>query len=148
MTPTPGVPLGHITPGYRRRPPGYRATVTIDEATARRLLDEERAALERSLRTVLGDLGDEETGLTDELTTYDQHPADLGTELHDMERDLGLRTDLRRRLEENAAARQRLERGEYGTCGRCGRPIDEERLRAVPSTRFCAADEAAAAQGR
>lgn len=122
--------------------------MTIDDATARRLLDAERAALERSLRSVISDVGDEEAGAASELTGYDQHPAELGTEVADLSRDLGLRTDLRRLLLENDAARARVARGTYGTCERCGRPIAEERLRAVPSTRFCAADEAAVAEGR
>lgn len=134
--------------GYRRRAPGYRARVTLDDTTARQLLDDEHAALLRSLRSVTRDLGQEETGAGDELSDVDQHPAEVGTEVHDMERDLGLRTDLRHRLDENRAALARVEAGTYGACERCGRTIDDERLRAVPSTRYCADDEVLAAEGR
>ena len=133
---------------YQEPPAGYLTTVALDDDTARRLLEDERASLQRALRAVTGDLRDEETGISDELTSVDQHAADLGTQVHDISRDLGLRTDLRRRLEENAAAFDRLEAGRYGVCERCGRPIDDDRLRAVPSTRYCAEDEMAVAEGR
>jgi hypothetical protein len=36
----------------------------------------------------------------------------------------------------------RLARGQYGRCEHCGRPIPDERLEAVPATRFCADDQA------
>ncbi len=35
------------------------------------------------------------------------------------------------------AALQRIVAGSYGTCEGCGNPIVEDRLRAVPATRFC-----------
>ena len=122
--------------------------MTIDETTARRLLDEELAELRDALQTVAGDVAEDETGVSDELSTADQHPAEMGTEVHDLSRDLGLRGDLRRRIEENEAARTRLDAGRYGACERCGRPIADDRLRAVPSTRYCVEDEAAMAERR
>ena len=42
-------------------------------------------------------------------------------------------------LEEIEAARIRLAKGTYGTCERCGARIGDERLEAVPATRFCVA---------
>lgn len=43
----------------------------------------------------------------------------------------------------------RIEEGSYGTCARCGKPIDERRLEAVPTARYDAACQAAieASQG-
>ncbi len=37
----------------------------------------------------------------------------------------------------------RMDEGSYGICGRCGRPIDERRLEAVPTARHDAACQAA-----
>jgi len=47
------------------------------------------------------------------------------------------------------AALQRIEDGTYGQCSRCGKPIDEERLKAIPTARYDAQCQAAieAAQG-
>ena len=36
----------------------------------------------------------------------------------------------------------RIEEGSYGICARCGRPIDERRLEAVPTARYDAACQA------
>jgi hypothetical protein len=41
-----------------------------------------------------------------------------------------------------ADALERVARGEYGVCETCGEPIADERLEAVPATRFCAVHEA------
>ena len=43
----------------------------------------------------------------------------------------------------------RIEEGSYGICARCGKPIDERRLEAVPTARYDAACQAAieASQG-
>jgi len=43
----------------------------------------------------------------------------------------------RRVLAEIDAAAQRLATGIYGACEACGRRVPPERLRAVPTTRFC-----------
>jgi DnaK suppressor protein len=37
----------------------------------------------------------------------------------------------------------RIEEGTYGVCGRCGKPIDERRLEAVPTARYDAACQTA-----
>ena len=52
-------------------------------------------------------------------------------------------------VKEIDAALQRIEDGTYGQCERCGRPIDEARLKAVPTARYDAKCQAAieAAQG-
>lgn len=97
------------------------------------------------MSTVIGDLDEELAGAADELAAYDQHQAEAGTETYYEEQDQGLRRDFAVRLEENAEAMRRLEEGRYGTCERCGRPIDDERLRAMPSTRYCREDQLAAA---
>ena len=37
----------------------------------------------------------------------------------------------------------RIEEGSYGICARCGKPIDERRLEAIPTARYDAACQAA-----
>lgn len=114
--------------------------MSVDRDQAQRRLEEERQRLQASLAGVGSDLGEEESG-TAELSTVDQHPADQGTETHDLERDLGLRNDLEARLLEVDEACRRLDQGRYGVCERCGRMISPERLEAFPSTRYCVDDE-------
>ncbi|WP_167784711.1 TraR/DksA family transcriptional regulator [Ramlibacter rhizophilus] len=44
-------------------------------------------------------------------------------------------------LSQVRAARQRLAEGSYGTCEDCGRDIPFERLKIVPTARYCVQDE-------
>jgi DnaK suppressor protein len=43
----------------------------------------------------------------------------------------------RRLLRDVVAALQKLEEGSFGSCERCGEPISEKRLEAVPYARHC-----------
>jgi len=67
----------------------------------------------------------------------DNHPADLGTEMFEREKDLGLRSNAVRRLRDIDIALERMESGLYGTCIECGGPIGEERLEVFPSATTC-----------
>jgi len=46
-------------------------------------------------------------------------------------------------IDEIDEALQRIEDGTYGQCVRCGKPLDEERLRAMPTARYDAECQAA-----
>lgn len=79
-----------------------------------------------------------------ELSSADQHQADVGTETFNRERDLSIYERVEAELADVEHALHRLEEGTYGTCEACGRPIDEGRLEAVPAARLCLEDQAAA----
>ena len=72
-----------------------------------------------------------------ELSTYDNHPGDVGTETFERGKDIARRRDVQRELHDIDAALARLEEGTYGYCQRCGRPIPRERLEALPATPYC-----------
>lgn len=72
-----------------------------------------------------------------ELSSYDNHSSDLASETFEREKDLGLMGNLQNRLVEIEAAMRRMREGGYGTCGRCGREIPQERLDAVPWAQYC-----------
>jgi RNA polymerase-binding transcription factor DksA len=59
-----------------------------------------------------------------------------------VEHDESLLATVDAELRELAAARQRLAEGRFGVCERCGQAINDDRLRAVPATRYCAGHEA------
>ena len=116
----------------------------MDKATASRRLEEERTRLQ-GIRDGLQreqDEGSSDTG--GELSSVDQHPGDSGTETFEMEKNVSLLEQVDDELQEIEAATQRLERGTYGTCQACGRPIGDERLEAMPAARFCIDDQAKA----
>jgi RNA polymerase-binding transcription factor DksA len=113
----------------------------MDKARATQRLEEERTRLER----IRDDLQrEQEEGSSDtagELSTLDQHPGDIGTETFEKERNVSLLEQVTDELAEIEAAFQRLERGTYGICEACGRPISDERLEVMPATRYCVEDQ-------
>jgi RNA polymerase-binding transcription factor DksA len=116
----------------------------MDKATASRRLAEERTRLQ-GIRDGIQRAQQEGTAETaGELSNFDQHPGDSGTETFEMEKNVSLLEQVEDELREVEAAFQRLERGTYGTCQACGRPIGDERLEALPATRFCIEDQAKA----
>jgi len=109
----------------------------VDERLIRRRLAEEReryASIARGLKEGIDEAMTEAAG---ELSSYDQHAADLGSEMFERERDVGLRASALSTLERIDRAFARLESGGYGTCEACGRPIDAARLEAIPYAEEC-----------
>ncbi len=84
-----------------------------------------------------GELGEPLTFATGELSAYDQHSADFGSETYERSKDLGLLENTRRQLEQIEAALKAIEEGTYGVCRSCGATIPEERLEAIPETDLC-----------
>lgn len=111
---------------------------------ARALLSQERERLQ-GIREDLGAVKDEsQQDSMEELSSYDQHQADVATETFDREKDLSILDNIDGELADVEHALQRLDDGTYGTCEACGKPIDDERLEAVPASRYCLDDQAKA----
>ncbi|KMJ57707.1 hypothetical protein AB685_12680 [Bacillus sp. LL01] len=72
-----------------------------------------------------------------ELSAYDNHPGDLGTELYEREKDLALNEHAEKEMQDINHALQAMTDGTYGKCEVCGKNIDEDRLEALPTTTYC-----------
>ena len=116
----------------------------MDKATAAKRLEEERTRLQGIREGIQREQDDAISEAGNELSSFDQHPGDSGTETFEMEKNVSLLEQVDDELLEVEGAVQRLERGTYGTCQVCGRPIGDERLEAMPATRFCVEDQAKA----
>jgi DnaK suppressor protein len=116
----------------------------MDKATAAKRLEEERTRLQGIREGIQREQDDAISEAGNELSSFDQHPGDSGTETFEMEKNVSLLEQVDDELLEVEAAVQRLERGTYGTCQVCGRPIGDARLEAMPATRFCVEDQARA----
>lgn len=79
-------------------------------------------------------LGGEASG---SLSDVPIHPADLGTDNFEEELTLDLIETEEQLLREVLDALDRIERGTYGRCENCHRPISRERLEALPYARYC-----------
>ncbi len=102
-------------------------------------------------RTVLLDQLRQHTAHVREDTAAALDPNDDGVKdsvdmsLMDHNRELAFRLGEResRMIAEIDQALLRIDEGTYGECARCGQPIDERRLQAVPTARYDAACQAA-----
>jgi DnaK suppressor protein len=113
---------------------------TIDTGEFKERLLEERARLQHAIENLSHEHADggsltDETG---ELTGgSDNHMGDVATATFERELDEGLQEGAEQQLGQIEAALQRIEEGSYGTCAVDGKPIAEERLRAVPWATLC-----------
>ena len=99
----------------------------------RRLLEREEGRLEETLANLERNLAQSQKDSVQELSSYDQHSTDLGSETFERSKDVGLRDNARLELAMVHEAMERLEDGTYGICESCGLPIDIDRLRALPA---------------
>src|SRR5438270_13433395 len=107
----------------------------MDADEARRRLEAERARLTEVRSEFDAEhLKDEsESDSLSELSSVDQHQADVGTETFEREKDLSILEQVEAELSDVERALQRLDDGTYGTCEFDGKPMPEERLEAMPA---------------
>lgn len=72
-----------------------------------------------------------------ELSNYDNHPGDLGTEVYQVQFNNALRVHEEHELKDIDDALKKIQDGSYGKCEFCGNDIDIERLKAIPSVKLC-----------
>jgi DnaK suppressor protein len=70
---------------------------------------------------------------------FDEEGGEGGTSNVDRELDLVLSAQARQAVEEIDRALAKIDAGTYGTCERCGQPIPEARLEALPHAALCVA---------
>jgi RNA polymerase-binding transcription factor DksA len=118
----------------------------MDAELARQRLAEERERL-AGVRAAFDDEhfpDQSESDSVGEISSYDQHQADMGTETFEREKDLSILEQVESELADVEHALRRLDEGTYGTCEVCGKVIPDERLEAMPATRLCLEHQAAA----
>ncbi|HEX8858197.1 MAG TPA: TraR/DksA C4-type zinc finger protein [Actinomycetes bacterium] len=114
----------------------------MDDDKIRARLEEERQRLLGVRADLLGDAETTGDGASvGELADYDQHPGDVGTEVFEHEKNVSILEQVNAQLSDIDAAFERLERGSYGICEACGRPIEPARLEERPFARFCLEDQ-------
>jgi RNA polymerase-binding protein DksA len=102
----------------------------------RKLLLAERERLVQELTTLGERLQQvEEVGLV-EASNEDDY-GDVAAETFEREKGFALESSVQGMLRMVEEALRKLDAGTYGTCERCGGPIDVERLRALPFASLC-----------
>jgi len=128
----------------RRRKAAATADVlnsTVKEAQVPRRWKQHYRHLTQLRELLLAERGDQARDAIQELPAFSMHMADAGTD--NFNRDLALS---RISAEQDALyeiddALIRIRDGTYGICQLTGKPIERERLEAIPWTRFSAAAE-------
>lgn len=109
------------------------ATKTELEQIKQRLLEEQDRLHAEHAESVL--LGEEQGS---ELADYDpNHPGDAGTDTFERTKDFAIDENNREILRQIEDALRKIEDGTYGTCDRCGREINPDRLKAIPYASLC-----------
>jgi DnaK suppressor protein len=118
-----------------------------------RVLDEKRmqrnrTRLEELRARLLGELSGTESAMDQsERPGLGTHMADNATEVFEQAKNLAVHTSLHHTLELVEKALQKMDKGVYGCCERCGEPIDPARLKALPYAALCMACQARAEHG-
>jgi DnaK suppressor protein len=76
-----------------------------------------------------------------------EKPADFGSDIDHLDEEtdeseetgnqLAVAEDLKKRLDDVNIALGKIQTGKYGTCEKCGKPIETEILEIDPESRFC-----------
>ena len=80
---------------------------------------------------------DSNSAISMELSNYDNHPADTGSEIFEKEKGLALKENEISIMKKINDAFKNIEDGSYGVCKSCGKHIPKERLEFVPYAEFC-----------
>ncbi len=100
------------------------------QAERRQLLETMESFKEQGIHENMNDV-------SGELSAYDQHPADCGSQMFEREKDQGLLENLMDQLHLVDQALERIDQGTYGICRQCRQPISPERLEVLPQASLC-----------
>lgn len=96
-----------------------------------------RCALEKERRHLLEEIRRQEAEFIESHPTSGHEFSDMAEHTAQASQLIALQRLCRARLFEVDRALARLEKGTYGLCEHCGKPISSERLEALPSTTLC-----------
>ena len=106
-------------------------------AGIRKELESERSGLQAQLDELTQDsFNGTQSEMTGEVGLDDDF-ADAGSATFERERDLSIQNNIRDLIDQTTRAIQRIDDGNYGTCERCGNPIEAARLKALPHALLC-----------
>ena len=103
----------------------------------KQILMKEKKEVMREIKSITDNLEISEQESTGELSQYDNHSGDSGTNMFEREKDLGLKDNEQTILNQIEEALDKIEKGTYGYCSRCKCEINPERLEALPYATLC-----------
>ena len=116
------------------------ARTDLDMTKFRKLLEEEREKALADAHQANRIFEDSEEMATGELTTHDDHIADIASDVTDREQQVVLRDNIRHIVDQIDHAFTKMDAGTYGLCDECGKEIPVERLEFEPYAAYCVED--------
>ena len=112
----------------------------MDDITRKKIQDKletERTSLLAELQVESTPSPDESDGKTAKFPDYGDSDEENASEVADFATNLPVERQFEASLQSVDAALKRLADGTYGQCLHCGKPIDDERLIAMPTALTC-----------
>lgn len=101
------------------------------------MLLKEREDIKETINDLKEEFDGSVTNSSGELSAYDNHPADIGTEVFMQEHNINLSDNQKNIMTKIDIALKNIDEGNYGNCLVCGKEIEEERLDILPYTVTC-----------
>ena len=108
--------------------------MTVDIKKARTYLESERKRLNEEMEQLEANVSSSEERR--EGSPFGKREEEA-TEALELEKRLALENRIRQELAKIEHALQKFEKGTYGLCDSCGKPIDPARLEALPQASLC-----------
>jgi YteA family regulatory protein len=104
----------------------------------KQLLFKQKEDIEKTINNMKNHkIAEQDVDSPTELSNYDNHPAEIATELFQFELNNALKVHEEHLLQEINDALDKINNGKYGKCELCNKKISYERLEALPYSRLC-----------
>ncbi len=115
-----------------------RAKIGVkDIRELRQKLLAERAQIEKELKELEEDLHHHTQSEISGEDIYEDEYAESGTATFEREKDLSIELSLKDTIQQIDRSLERIKNNTYGLCQRCHKPIEIERLKAIPYAELC-----------
>lgn len=102
-----------------------------------KLIEERKHCLSELSNIENGELMVNQKEASGDLSSYSFHMADQGSDTMEKEKSVFLVSSKGKELYEIDQALYRIKDGKFGTCEKCGKDVERDRLEAVPYARLC-----------
>lgn len=113
----------------------------------KRLLEEQDELQTQLTELEEGSFSTPQSDISGEVA-FGEDYADSGSATFERERDLSIENNVRDLLQKITRALGRIDAGSFGRCGRCDKPIEKARIKALPYASLCIKDAQAEVRPR
>ncbi|MFH1575651.1 MAG: TraR/DksA C4-type zinc finger protein [Candidatus Nealsonbacteria bacterium] len=109
----------------------------MNNKTIKEKLEQEKSAIEKQLGTFANKDPNLKGDWDSKFPKFDGNIEEAADEVEEYTHRLPVEFSLETQLRDINIALEKIEKGKYGKCEKCGKPIEEKRLEVHPAARFC-----------